>query len=118
LVVDRRNIVEPNTEHRGDYQKMLQLSMYRNGIVHVFQREGIVALTLASFGIGRSTTPTALAAAQQQQADGTASSSSTTVPTLVEDDQFGVSKQEFLERHRFLSSLFHDEFVDALRDSV
>jgi thioester reductase-like protein/1-acyl-sn-glycerol-3-phosphate acyltransferase len=118
LVVERRNIVEPNTEHRGDYQKMLQLSMYRNGIVHVFQREGIVALTLASFGVCRSSTPTARAAQQAAAQQAATFASASPASATIENDNFGVTVEQFRERHQFLSSLFRDEFVDDLRDTV
>ena len=50
LFTEKRNIIELEVVPGQKNIHVLQLSIYRNGILHVLQREGIAALTLASFG--------------------------------------------------------------------
>merc|ERR1712137_1522235 len=50
LFTEKRNIVEVEIVRGQTNIHVMQLSMYRNGILHSLQREGIVALVLASFG--------------------------------------------------------------------
>jgi len=88
LVAIRRQIIEPNvqiSESDKFNQRLLLLGVYRNGILHLFQREGFVALTLLSFD---------------------------TIEHMCEK---GIDKDSFMERHNFLNQILSQEFVDDLR---
>ena len=50
LYTEKRNIVEVEIVRGQTNIHMMQLAMYRNGILHALQREGIAALALSSFG--------------------------------------------------------------------
>jgi len=50
LFMDKRNIIQLEVVQGQKNIHVMQLCMYRNGILHSLQREGLVALTLNSFG--------------------------------------------------------------------
>merc|ERR1712137_1232348 len=50
LFTEKRNIVELEIVRGQKNIHVMQLAMYRNGILHALQREGIAVLTLHSFG--------------------------------------------------------------------
>eukprot|EP01094_Clydonella_sp_ATCC50884_P002152 TRINITY_DN11657_c0_g1_i1.p1 TRINITY_DN11657_c0_g1~~TRINITY_DN11657_c0_g1_i1.p1 ORF type:complete len:1182 (-),score=509.15 TRINITY_DN11657_c0_g1_i1:235-3780(-) len=98
-VVEHRNIVEICMERREDFKNALQVSLYRNALMHVFQREACVVLSILSLA-----RPHARLRSPKR-------------PDLGLDvTHASVSKRALLDRHAFLSEMFVHEFVDALRD--
>jgi len=50
LVVKRRHMIEPAIEAKADYKKTIQLSCYRNQLIHLFVSESYVSCAIESFG--------------------------------------------------------------------
>lgn len=88
LYTEKRNIIELEIVKGNSNIHVMQLCMYRNGILHALQREGIIATILAS---------------KKQQQDHLSDA---------------MPMEEFLAKHEFLSNLLVDEFVDNRRKEV
>ena len=50
LLISKKNVFEMSISPSNEYKKILMLSYYRNGLVHVFCLEAICIIALFSFG--------------------------------------------------------------------
>jgi len=49
----KRDILEPSVTPKVDYKNYLMLGYYRNPLNHIFFNEGLVILSITSFGLDK-----------------------------------------------------------------
>lgn len=112
VIVQRRSeVYEPAINSRNEYRNMLVLGHYRNKIVHLFFKEGIVACALYALmdkqeqaAAGRSNT-------NNNNLTSAASSSSAAAAAATPTSQVGIARAPLLTEVRFLFNLLQREFI-------
>ena len=99
IVQRRQEIYEPAINSRNEYKNMLILGHYRNKIVHLFFKEGIVACALYALMDKQEQVPMS---AQKATSSSAAASAITHV---------GISRAALLTEVRFLFNLLQREFI-------